>query len=834
MPFPENKTMTQHCKKSIWKRSLLALAFLSAPLVSQAQKYEGDSTKVEYSEFKDPAGQFRGTIWFTWTGPTMTEEFVKTQVARGAAQKGAYGGWVFTPNTEGRGGGGGAFGARRGRGPATGPAAEGRGPVPTPPPAAPPAPASTASYLNDEWFRVYKIALQESERLGFPMHVMYDEMQFPSGYAGGKLRQKSPQHLGKSLDMVEKEITGPGQVALQATSQAGIYVGAVRMNLDTLELVDISDKKTDGTGIDAQVPAGRWKVMLFYLDPSANTKGLVDYLDAKAVDALIEVMYQPYYDNLKEYFGKMIKYTFYDEPGLQHPEFKGRAWTASFNSEFQKKYGYSPMKYYPALFYDIGPDTQAARNALFGFRADMYADNFVGRIAKWCEAHGVQMTGHMDQEEALNPVSTQGDLMKIFKHQHLPAHDDIFWIGRSTHTYKIITSSAFNWDKPIATAETFAAYRAAYQTLEAAYRTVMDQHAMGISFQVGNFPFTRDNPEAGKPFGEYLGRIQYLLQHGRHVADIGVVYPIAGLQSAYRFAHPARVGNRTSANADFYFALEGGFVNPDMDYMDLGDLLFRSYKMDYTFLHPEVIDDRCSVVGNKLVMNNKVNKEEYRVIILPGGDTINLAVAKKLQEFYRAGGKIIATSKLPTKAAEFGKDAEVQAIIDELFGLPQRAPMTAEIRSNTEFFKIWFSHPNQAGGNAMFLPRLDEMMLADALNLLNPVPDVAYYTTGANGQSARMAPISPLKKFMDYDGNLSYIHKVKDGKDIYYFANSTNAPVQSQVVLRGAKKLSLWNPHTGERSPVTVQNNAPAAGGEATTTVNLQLDPIKSLFYISE
>ena len=47
-----------------------------------------------------------------------------------------------------------------------------------------------------------------------------------------------------------------------------------------------------------------------------------------------------------------------------HPA-DGRMWTPSFNASFQSTYGYSPMKYYPALWYDIGPQTAAARNALF-------------------------------------------------------------------------------------------------------------------------------------------------------------------------------------------------------------------------------------------------------------------------------------------------------------------------------------------------------------------------------------------------------------------------------------------------------------------------------------
>ena len=38
---------------------------------------------------------------------------------------------------------------------------------------------------------------------------------------------------------------------------------------------------------------------------------------------------------------------------------------------------------------------------------------------------------------------------------------------------------------------------------------------------------------------------------------------------------------------------------------------------------------------------------------------------------------------------------------------------------------------------------------------------------------------------MAYNGALTYIHKVKNGRDIYFFANSSEKPVDTKVVLRG-------------------------------------------------
>jgi hypothetical protein len=138
--------------------------------------------------------------------------------------------------------------------------------------------------------------------------------------------------------------------------------------------------------------------MVFYL-PEARAR-VVDYLDLNAVDAFISMTYQKYQENFGKYFGNLIRQTFYDEPSMHHQD---RMWTPDFNAAFQKRYGYSPMKDYPALWYDIGPDTAAARNALFGFRGELFRTNFIKRLNDWCAANHLRFGGHLDQEEPINP-----------------------------------------------------------------------------------------------------------------------------------------------------------------------------------------------------------------------------------------------------------------------------------------------------------------------------------------------------------------------------------------------------------------------------------------------
>jgi hypothetical protein len=69
-------------------------------------------------------------------------------------------------------------------------------------------------------------------------------------------------------------------------------------------------------------------------------------------------------------------------------------------------------------------------------------------------------------------------------------------------------------------------------------------------------------------------------------------------------------------------------------------------------------------------------------------------------------------------------------------------------------------------------------------------------------------------------------------EDIYFFANSSEKPVDTKVVLRGKKDLAIWNPHTGEREQARATRGE--ASGQPVTTVGLVLPPVTSLFYIQE
>jgi hypothetical protein len=784
-------------------------------------------------------------------------------------------------------------------------------------------------FMSPEFLQQYKVAVDEAAKLGMKM-CLYDEYWFPSGSAGGLLASQHPEALGKRLDMLATDVTGPTEFT-QAVPK-GTLMGAVAMEAVTHRRLDITTAIRGGT-LRWNVPAGEWKIMLFTCVRDGGA-GLVDYLEPKAVEAFIALTYQAYHDAMPAHFGTTIDGAFYDEPAFYHVK-GGRAWTDRFNEYFRARFKTDPVTLYPALWFDIGPDTAAARNALFGLRAELFATGFVKTISDWCHAHHLDLTGHADQEEVVNPViGTVGDLIKAFKYQSMPGIDQVFAYGRASRAYKVVSSAACNYDRPQVVTECYGGIDLPLPNL---YKEAMDQFAKGINTMVphavwydpATLVFKPDlSPGAAKygpelpAYNQYVGRLQRLLQGGRHISDIGVLYPIATLQAGSWFGP-----------GDPY---QGCVEVPEADYMQVGEALSLGVRRDFTFVHPEVLEERCAVEGATLALKNPVNHERWRAFILPGSRCINVATLRRIQQFYDQGGAVIATTRLPDCAAEPGADAEVRRLVTAIFGTavarPDDAPRVSasstwaggghdpalSMDGNTQTrwnaadgnrgaqwleadlgkaqtvtgavvheafdrvrgyrFQSWdgTAWVDQAKGERLgerkeisFAPvattkvrLLLDAVASDSASIAEwtllgadgrtlcqrgasschrndkggrawflPSPNVAALTTVLD-ESLPDGDVVIGQDLTPKGGNFSYIHKVKDGRSMYFFANSSDGAVDTWVVLRGKLALEVWNPHDGRVGPAEVEQVADKTG--PVTRVHVRLAPVRSLFLVTE
>lgn len=654
------------------------------------------------------------------------------------------------------------------------------------------------AYLSDDYFNVYGAALDQAKALGQKL-ALYDEYGFPSGSAGSAnssdtslFAKQWPDLTIKRLDKHEWDITGPAR--FQTNLPPGQLAALVAMNTRTLERLELSDSVRDGR-CEWVAPDGTWKLMAFVCVRDGDP--ICDYLDPDATDRFIQITHQAYYDRFREHFGSTIDKTFFDEPTLYRAA--GRSWTDKFNEKFKARHGFDPRPFYPALWYDIGPDTQAARNFLFGFRTELYATGFTKRVQDWCTAHGIAATGHQDQEEVVNPVSVSGDLMKCFQYLDIPGIDKIGGDRPAERFYKIISSSAYNWDKSLIMSETYGAM--GDLPWDEIYTVAMEQYTKGINLIIPHAVWYDTTNVTFKPelswrhpryaerlpeFNTFVARLNLLLQNdAAHVADIAVLYPIATLQGSHHLDGP--LGH-----------YQGGVAVPEADYVDVGELLAVDLGRDYRFLHPEVLDAKCELESGRLVLPNRIHPGRFSILILPGHQTISWSSLKKIQAFYDQGGSVIATGQLPSKSAEFGHNEDVQRAIDTLFG-DARAPR------GTPFV----TRRNPRGGCAIRLAKLNADALRGALDLARPDYDVAFVPGAA----------------------LRYIHKSANGQHVFFFANLNPQLVESMVTLRGWYQLQQWDPHTGRIGSADCRYIT--RKGADFTEVRLKLPHLKSAFLVS-
>ncbi len=668
-------------------------------------------------------------------------------------------------------------------------------------------PGTSPKFLSEDYFERYQNMIDVANELGMEI-ILYDDNDFPSGMAGGKMEEKYPNHTMKRLDKVEHLLKGP---MLFTDSVPGIQLmAAVAINQQTKQRIEISSFAKDGF-LQWQVPEGDWNIQFFPLMIGDFHKKYlrVDYMDTTAVRHMINETYEKYKERFGNYFGNTIKTTFFDDVGFwRHP----RDWTGAFNQKFEELNGFDPRPYYPALWENIGPETEAVRNAFFRTRAELLVEGFPKLVGKWNEANGLNSTGHPPGNYNVSPIDMNADIFKYYRYTQIPLTDAIIGYQYGQNGHKLISSAADYYDRPLVGVEIYGAYKE--QTFDSLilYRSMMDLFVRGANMVVPHgmwynpelvyisplvSPYSEKIAPALPAYSEYVGRASMLLRGGRRVSEIAVLYPFEGMAGWFRFDNPEGVR-------------QGYYVAPETDYQTISGWLTNDIRRDFTFVHPELfLDKKYSVHNGEIKLNNKENFQTYHTLIVTGSKVITLATMQKIKQFYDNGGTIIATTMLPFKAATMGDDEKVIALVNEIFGIN---PLHQGDLNETVVSE------NAAGGKAVFIPQPDVAKLKAVLDKNSAAADVVF------------AENPVLKTDM---GKFNYIHKIKDDKHIYFFTNSSDEAISTDVLLRGKLKPGEWNPHSGLINK-NIAYNYEKINGQAFTRFQLQLEAVKSLFVISD
>jgi hypothetical protein len=663
-------------------------------------------------------------------------------------------------------------------------------------------PAPLPSYLSKAYFDQLRQILSYSKERGRKV-VFYDEIGYPSGIAN----HSTPDNFRrKRLEKEEEIFIGPKSIQ-KTIANNGILMAVVAMNTSTLERIDLTQQIKNNT-LNWQVPLGSWNLMVFSCVTTKKAGGGLDYcaatdfLDPETANWFVQKVYDPLAKEVGSYFGNTMFQTFFDDVGIFDEE---QTWTTKFNEKFRSRFGINPAIYYPALWQNIGPETEAARVAFFDTRAELLANGFPKVISDWGAKNHIQVSGHCPGNYDPQPVDMNGDPFKFYRAQPIPMVDVIFSYPTGRDGFKLISDGANYYDKPIVAAETFSPFSPPGE--KEGYRRLMELYVRGINRLMGSgFPKS-DSLKSKTSFAEWVGRSSLMLQGGKRVSDIAIFYPIADLEAFYHFNAPEYTKEMRW----------GTFVPQDNDYLSIGEMLLGYVHRDFTFLHPDfLLSEKIKIKGPILALENKVNSQNYRVLILPGQKVISLKALQKIKAYFDQGGAILATSLLPSKASELSgnehtaisNNLQVQKIIKDMFGVDATQPMPEGITAIKK---------NKMNGRAVFIRKPEGKILAGTIDQLGISPDVVF--------EGNPSPSSA-------GGMLSYTHQKKDGRDIYFFANSSDDAIETFVDVKGIIRPELWDPTNGIITPVNQTENV-NKNGQNYTRFPLKLNAVTTVFVVS-
>ncbi|HNQ90754.1 MAG TPA: glycosyl hydrolase [Verrucomicrobiota bacterium] len=241
-----------------------------------------------------------------------------------------------------------------------------------------PRPGLMTPYLDEDWFRLWKVALAEAETLDMNVWI-YDENSYPSGFAGGWVPELMPESRGRGLHLRESSTPPTWTEATLAVYRA-----------DGTQAEPVTDSVRTGQSL----PPGRYwaaTVQRAGNSPWHGNRCYVDLLYPGVTEKFIEVTLEAYKKEVGSQFGRRIPGVFTDEPNIR--PVGGFPWTDDLPRQFQRRWGYDLLAHLPSLHYEIG-DWRKIRHNYHQLLLDLFIECWAKPYYQWCEHNQLEFTGH--------------------------------------------------------------------------------------------------------------------------------------------------------------------------------------------------------------------------------------------------------------------------------------------------------------------------------------------------------------------------------------------------------------------------------------------------------
>jgi hypothetical protein len=168
-----------------------------------------------------------------------------------------------------------------------------------------PRPGLMTPYLSSDWFRLWKIALDEAAKLDMNIWI-YDENSYPSGFAGGWVPESMPASRGRGLQLRVTPLP-----PLDGCHPRGLPTGP-----------GSRQKITADARNGASLPDGQYLAASVIRAPNSpwhGNRSYVDLLYPGVTEQFLEITLEAYRREIGEHFGSRVPGIFTDEPHIRPP-----------------------------------------------------------------------------------------------------------------------------------------------------------------------------------------------------------------------------------------------------------------------------------------------------------------------------------------------------------------------------------------------------------------------------------------------------------------------------------------------------------------------------------
>ena len=677
--------------------------------------------------------------------------------------------------------------------------------------------------IADFYETLTAIAVRKNMKIGLHLEPVVEQSFYLSPVAEFVAHTRTRTLIRRQYFCDPKE-----QLYLQL--RKGTHMSVMAYDDEHTDMIDLRPYIKDGF-ISYTVPDGNWTIEEYictdepqYGEPPIHTCNVMSF--EHSMDFL-KSLFAHLGTGVNQAMGTTVTHLFVSDIAFHAPN--RRNWDEGFNEAFEKRFGFDPAPYYPALYHFVGERDPHIKSLVMACRAEMLRSGLLAALKAITDRNGLRLITAMAEPKLPACSWMSGDTLANSVYAPCAVQEKAYLYGmNSTH---LAASAADNHGSKYVSCELFRDY--GKLTTDIVYKDAMNAFGHGANLLIAHWNsrviqgnirrraldrFRMDvlGREGNSTFSAFVARSQALLRGGSRVNDIAMLYPIYALHDKV-YLYEAKT--------------DGGFEYPNTpfscNYMTVLNTISTYVGQDITILHPETVNSICFTEDGILYLKNPFQTQKFRVLILPGANMVSLENFRLVKKFYDEGGKIVATGALPKMAFEYrvedeqsdpndfmsmfeygtAADREVRSIARHIFG---------EEAMNPAIIKETFHNSNERGGEAYYTPphrtAADGTELTDCVTLNNVLqsfhipldmymPEMPRFEcigafNNPQGEFLRLG----LGDFVPGGGMISRIHKQRGDLDIFFFANTTDRDYGDTIYIRGVHSFDRWDPHTGKTS----------------------------------